>query len=100
MGAARQGARPASGLTKGIGPHFAKRLVQAFGEAVLDIIETTPNRLLDVGGIGQVRLNRITAGWADQEAIGEIMVFLESHGVGTARAVRIYKTYASMPFRW
>lgn len=83
------------GLIKGIGPHFAKRLVAAFGEAVFDIIETTPRRLLEVGGIGKVRLNRITAGWADQKAIREIMVFLQSHGVGTARAVRIYKTYGA-----
>jgi exodeoxyribonuclease V alpha subunit len=85
----------ASGLIKGIGPHFAKRLVAAFGEAVFDIIENTPRRLLEVDGIGQVRLDRITAGWADQKSIREIMVFLQSHGVGTARAVRIYKTYGA-----
>jgi exodeoxyribonuclease V alpha subunit len=69
--------------------------VAAFGEAVFDVIETTPRRLLEVGGIGEVRLGRITAGWADQKAIREIMVFLQSHGVGTARAVRIYKTYGA-----
>jgi exodeoxyribonuclease V alpha subunit len=85
----------ASGLIKGIGPHFAKRLVAAFGEAVFEVIETTPHRLLEVEGIGQVRLNRITAGWVDQKVIREIMVFLQSHGVGTARAVRIYKTYGA-----
>ncbi|MEJ2117404.1 MAG: ATP-dependent RecD-like DNA helicase, partial [Alphaproteobacteria bacterium] len=85
----------ASGLIKGIGPHFAKRLVAAFGETVFDVIEKTPKRLLEVEGIGQVRLDRITAGWADQKAIREIMVFLQSHGVSTARAVRIYKTYGA-----
>jgi exodeoxyribonuclease V alpha subunit len=85
----------ASGLIKGIGPHFAKRLVAAFDEAVFDVIEKTPRRLREVGGIGEVRLARITAGWADQKAIREIMVFLQSHGVGTARAVRIYKTYGA-----
>jgi exodeoxyribonuclease V alpha subunit len=85
----------ASGLIKGIGPHFAKRLVAAFGEAVFDIIEKTPRRLLEVDGIGATRLARITAGWADQKAVREIMVFLQSHGVGTARAVRIYKTYGA-----
>ncbi len=85
----------ASGLIKGIGPHFAKRLVAAFGEAVFDVIEKTPHRLLEVDGIGETRLARITAGWADQKAIREIMVFLQSHGVGTARAVRIYKTYGA-----
>jgi exodeoxyribonuclease V alpha subunit len=85
----------ASGLIKGIGPHFAKRLVAAFGEAVFDVIEKAPRRLLEVDGIGATRLARITAGWADQKAIREIMVFLQSHGVGTARAVRIYKTYGA-----
>jgi exodeoxyribonuclease V alpha subunit len=60
---------------------------------VFDVIEKTPRRLLEVDGIGATRLARITAGWADQKAIREIMVFLQSHGVGTARAVRIYKTY-------
>jgi exodeoxyribonuclease V alpha subunit len=84
-----------SGLVKGIGPHFAKRLVKAFGEAVFDVIEQQPERLIEVGGIGPKRATRITAAWADQKAIREIMVFLQSHGVGTSRAVRIYKTYGA-----
>ena len=82
-----------SGLIKGIGPHFADRLVKAFGEGVFDVIERTPERLLEVDGIGKTRLQRITFGWAEQKAIREIMVFLQSHGVGTSRAVRIFKTY-------
>ena len=84
-----------SGLIKGIGPHFAGRLVAAFGEAVFDVIERTPERLLEVDGIGKTRLERITAGWGEQKAIREIMVFLQSHGVGTSRAVRIFKTYGA-----
>ena len=84
-----------SGMIRGIGPAYAKKLLRAFGEAVFDIIEKTPRRLLEVNGIGATRLARITAGWADQKAIREIMVFLQSHGVGTARAVRIFKTYGS-----
>ena len=84
-----------SGMIKGIGPHFAKRLVKTFGEAVFDVIEKTPERLREVEGIGQVRLKRITAGWADQKAIREIMVFLQSHGIGTSRSVRIFKTYGA-----
>ena len=84
-----------SGMIKGIGPHFAKRLVKTFGEAVFDVIEKTPERLREVEGIGQVRLRRITAGWADQKAIREIMVFLQSHGIGTSRSVRIFKTYGA-----
>ena len=84
-----------SGMIRGIGPHFAKKLVTAFGEEVFDVIEHAPERLRTLDGIGPKRVERITAGWADQNAIREIMVFLQSHGVGTARAVRIYKTYGA-----
>lgn len=82
-----------SGMVKGIGPHFAKRLVKAFGEQVFDIIEQSPQRLLELEGIGKKRREKITSAWSEQKVIREIMVFLQSHGVGTARAVRIYKTY-------
>ncbi|WPL18237.1 helicase, RecD/TraA family [Thiorhodovibrio winogradskyi] len=82
-----------SGMVKGIGPHFAKRLVEAFGEQVFDIIEQSPDRLRELPGIGQKRQERVTRAWAEQKIIREIMVFLQSHGVGTARAVRIFKTY-------
>jgi len=82
-------------MIKGIGPHFAGRLVAAFGEDVFDIIEQTPDRLLEVDGIGKTRLARIRRGWSEQKAIREIMVFLQSHGVGTSRAVRIFKTYGA-----
>lgn len=80
-------------MVKGIGPHFAKKLVKAFGEQVFDVIEQTPERLLDLPGIGQKRQERVTGAWADQKVIREIMVFLQSHGVSTSRSVRIYKTY-------
>jgi exodeoxyribonuclease V alpha subunit len=84
-----------SGMIRGIGPAYAKKLIRAFGEKVLDVIEAMPDRLREVDGIGPVRAGRITAAWAEQKAVREIMVFLHSHGVGTARAVRIYKTYGS-----
>jgi exodeoxyribonuclease V alpha subunit len=84
-----------SGMIKGIGPHFARKLVTAFGEEVFDVIESDPERLLELKGIGPKRVERITSGWADQKAIREIIVFLQSHGVGTSRAVRIYKTYGA-----
>ena len=84
-----------SGMIRGIGPAYARKLLRAFGEKVFDIIEATPERLREVDGIGPVRANRITAAWAEQKAVREIMVFLHSHGVGTARAVRIYKTYGA-----
>lgn len=82
-----------SGLIRGIGPVYAKKMVKAFGEAVFDVIEQEPDRLRQVTGIGPKRAQRIIAGWADQKVIREIMIFLHSHGVGTSRAVRIFKTY-------
>ncbi|HEY0204088.1 MAG TPA: ATP-dependent RecD-like DNA helicase [Acetobacteraceae bacterium] len=82
-----------SGMIRGIGPVYARALVGAFGDAVFDLIEQEPKRLREVTGIGAKRAARIVAGWADQKAIREIMLFLHAHGVGTSRAVRIYKTY-------
>lgn len=85
----------ASGLIRGIGPIYAKKLVKTFGDKVFDVIEMAPARLREVDGIGPTRATRITAAWADQKIVREIMVFLHSHGVGTARAVRIFKMYGS-----
>ena len=85
----------ASGMIRGIGPVYAKKLLRAFGEKVFDVIEAEPDRLREVDGIGPVRASRIVAAWAEQKVVREIMVFLHSHGVGTARAVRIYKTYGA-----
>ena len=82
-----------SGMIRGIGPAYAKRLVQMFGKDVFDVIEANPERLREVTGIGPMRAAKITSAWADQKVIREIMVFLHSHTVGTARAVRIFKTY-------
>ena len=82
-----------SGMIRGIGPVYARSLVRAFGEAVFDLIEQEPARLREVTGIGTKRAARIVAGWADQKAIREIMLFLHANGVGTSRAVRIFKTY-------
>ena len=82
-----------SGMVKGIGPVYAARLVEAFGTGVFDVIEQTPERVREIAGIGAKRAKKITSGWADQKVIREIMVFLHAHGVSTARAVRIFKTY-------
>jgi exodeoxyribonuclease V alpha subunit len=84
-----------SGMIRGIGPVYGKRLVRAFGEAVFDVIEAQPERLQDVEGIGPKRAQRIVTGWADQKVIREIMIFLHSHGVSTSRSVRIFKTYGA-----
>ncbi|MEE8304680.1 MAG: ATP-dependent RecD-like DNA helicase [Candidatus Tectomicrobia bacterium] len=82
-----------SGMVKGIGPHFAKQLVRAFGEDVFDVIAHTPERLTELPGIGPKRKQHVVEAWTEQKVIREIMVFLHSNGVGTARAVRIYKAY-------
>ncbi len=84
-----------SGMVKGIGPHFAKALVYAFREEVFAVIEEEPQRLLELPGIGPKRMEKVTSAWADQKVIREIMVFLQSHGLGTGRAVRIFKTYGN-----
>lgn len=82
-----------SGMIRGIGPVYAKRMVCQFGKDVFDVIEAEPERLREIEGIGPKRAAKIISAWADQKVIREIMVFLHSHGVGTARAVRIFKTY-------
>ena len=84
-----------SGMIRGIGPVYAKKLLRAFGDKVFDVIEAEPGRLRDVDGIGPVRANRIVVGWAEQKVVREIMFFLHSHGVGSARAVSISKTYGA-----
>ncbi len=85
----------ASGMIKGIGPYFAKKLVKAFAEEVFNIIENEPEKLLSLPGIGRGRMQAVVSGWSEQKIIREIMVFLQSYGVGTGRAVRIYKTYGN-----
>jgi exodeoxyribonuclease V alpha subunit len=82
-----------SGLIKGIGPVYARKMVERFGENVFDIIDHFSARLEEVPGIGPGRRRKIKAAWADQRVVRDIMVFLHSHGVGTSRATRIYKTY-------
>jgi exodeoxyribonuclease V alpha subunit len=82
-----------SGMVKGIGPVYAKKLVEKFGEKIFDIIEKESARLEDLEGIGPKRRKRIKEAWAEQKVIRNIMLFLHSNGVSTSRAVRIYKTY-------
>jgi len=82
-----------SGMVKGIGPVYGKKMVEKFGDQIFDIIENYSARLEEVEGIGATRRARIKAAWAEQKVIRDIMVFLHSNGVGTSRAVRIYKTY-------
>jgi exodeoxyribonuclease V alpha subunit len=82
-----------SGMVKGIGPVYARKLVERFGDTIFDIIENASARLEQIEGIGPKRRQQIKAAWAEQKIVRAIMVFLHSHGVSTSRAVRIYKTY-------
>lgn len=82
-----------SGLVKGVGPTYARKLVERFGETVFEVIDTASARLEEIDGIGPKRRRRIKEAWTEQKAVREIMLFLHSHGVGTSRAVRIHKTY-------
>lgn len=84
-----------SGLIKGIGPVYAKKLVAHFGEEIFEIMDRYSARLEEVEGIGPGRRRLIKEAWREQRAIRDIMLFLYSNGVSTSRAVRIYKTYGN-----
>ena len=84
-----------SGLVRGIGPKFASRIVKEFGSDTLNVIEDDPERLLQVPGIGKVRVERIRKSWQEQKEIRNIMLFLQSHNVSTGHATKIYKTYGN-----
>ncbi len=84
-----------SGLVKGIGPKFARKIVQQFGKDTLEIIDTNPDDLLQVPGIGRIRVERIKKSWIEQKEIKNIMLFLQSHDVSTAHATKIFKTYGN-----
>jgi len=82
-----------SGLIKGIGPKFAKRIVKQFGSKTLDIIEDDPDRLLEVEGLGQNRIDLIKEAWVEQKEVKNIILFLSNHDVGSSLAYRIYNEF-------
>lgn len=82
-----------SGLVKGIGPGFAKRIVAKFGEKTLEIIEKNAERLLEIPGIGSRRVEMIGKAWSEQKEIRTVMLFLQSNGVSSGYASKIYKQY-------
>ena len=84
-----------SGLIKGIGTKFAKKIVGQFGKDTLEIIEESPDELLSVPGIGKQRVESIKKSWVEQKEIKNIMLFLQSHDVSTSHATKIYKTYGN-----
>ena len=84
-----------SGLVKGIGPKFARRIVQKFGTDTIDIIDTEPGRLLEINGIGKKRVELIKASWEQQKEVKNVMLFLQDHGVSTSFASKIYRQYGN-----
>ena len=84
-----------SGLIKGVGPKFAGRIVKVFGAETFDIIEETPQRLIEVEGLGQKRVDMIIEAWKEQKEVKSIMLFLQDHGVGTALASRIFGVFGA-----
>ncbi|NSW91568.1 MAG: ATP-dependent RecD-like DNA helicase [Firmicutes bacterium] len=84
-----------SGLIKGIGPIYSKKIVKQFKEDTIRVIEEEPDRLAQVEGIGPKRLEMIKKAWQEQKEIKNVMLFLQSNGVSTSYAVKIYKTYGN-----
>jgi len=82
-----------SGMIRGVGKVMAERIVDRFGEDTLDIIDYEPQELLKVLGIGKKRVDSIAKSWEQQRAIKDVMIFLQSHGVSTTLATKIYKQY-------
>lgn len=85
----------ASGIIGGIGPVYAQKLVEAFGEKTLEVIDKQPSRLFGVEGIGRKRVEKILAGWARHKDIADIMVFLKEYDISNALAGKIYKQYGA-----
>ncbi len=84
-----------SGLIKGIGPVMAKRIVKKFGKETLDVIERNIEQLGDIDGIGRKRIAMIKKAWEEQKEIRDVMIFLQTHGVGSGYATKIFKQYGN-----
>lgn len=85
----------ASGMIKGIGPKFAQRLVKKFGDQTLEVIDKDPDKLYEVDGVGDKRIQQIVTAWQEQKEISQVMVFLRGKDVSASFAVKIYKTYGN-----
>ena len=82
-----------SGLVKGVGKKFAERIVARFGRDTLEVLDREPRRLLEVPGLGRKRAGMLARAWSGQRRMRDAMVFLQSHGVGSAAAVKIFRKY-------
>lgn len=84
-----------SGLIKGIGPKYAEKIVKAFGKETLNVINSSPQRLQEVAGLGKKRAEQIVACWTEQHSIRDVMIFLQSIGVSTSFAQKIFRYYGT-----
>lgn len=84
-----------SGMVPGIGPAYAKRIVEAFGLTTLEVLDRAPERLAEVPGLGPRRAGAVAKAWEKQRAVGAIMIFLQQHHVSPALAARIYKRFGA-----
>ncbi len=84
-----------SGMIKGLGPIYARKIVDFFGADTIDILDKAPKKLLEVPGIGPAKSHAFAKGWAEQTAVRGIMIFLQSHGISANSATRIYRKYGA-----
>ena len=85
----------ASGLIKGIGPEYAKRIVAKFGEDTIEILDRHSDRLKEVPGIGETRVRKIKKSWESERGTREVMIFTQSYGISVAKTAKIYRMYGS-----
>ena len=88
-----------SGLVKGIGPVLARRIVKKFGQKTIEVISECPDRILEVEGVGQVKLREIIKSWAENQHIRDLVIFLQEHNVSTSIATRVYRQYGEKSFQ-
>jgi len=88
-----------SGLVKGIGPVLARRIVKKFGQDTIEIISGHPDRILEVEGVGDVKLKEIKKSWAENQHIRGLIIFLQEHNVSTSIATRVYRQYGEKSFQ-
>lgn len=89
----------ASGLIRGIGPVLARRIVKKFGPRTIEVIANEPERILEVEGVGQVKLREIKKSWEENKHIRDLIIFLQEHGVSTSLATKIHRQYGNRSFQ-
>lgn len=88
-----------SGLIKGIGPSIAEKIVSLFGADAFEILDSHPERLIEIEGVGEKKAAAIHEAWLEQREVRGVMLFLQSHGIGTGYALRVFRHYGSASVR-